>query len=214
MLKKILQMFTPTNEPKKVLTDAYPKMTSLECNLLDKKLRSHIIKKDTLTKEDTLNYVKTILSSSNISKYKIDDNCSKIATSYLSNLKQWTFQQNLFCFFAFILTLAWMFVQLIEQLTNIAWLNSHCFQSILYLSSLVLFLFLDKFNSLHPLKKFSIFLKALNQYAPSITLITTFLFHFLLALNLDKTITIIIMILFFILPIVVIYKTLALLITD
>ena len=173
-LKSILNPETVTiHELKKYFLLSHKKAVMIDCNI--KKL---IAKDD--SKDKIESYVKNELKDKKSKKrVSLQTAYSSISDKYIMNNEKWMDQENLFCFFALIVSTCSMISSLISKITSNKFWESDFLQLILYGGSFIVFLFMEHNEWLYVNKKFGKFLNMLNRNAPLLIMLSTFLFYFI-----------------------------------
>ena len=136
---------------------------------IDKNIKKSIAKDDAPSK--ILGYIRKELSNKSISKYKFNQACYDLEKNYTESKKHWMFQQNLFCFFALIISIIWMCIQIVRLYDYDTLLASDCTQFVIYLLFTCLFLIVNFFCKKYKMVSLNMFLNQLNSYAPSAIMI-------------------------------------------
>jgi len=169
IVQAVLKYIYPEPITQVALKDIYPKLTDTSIKQIDWNIKKSIAKNDDRSK--VLEYIKRELSKKNLGKHSFNQNCSRLEEIYTENNKRWMFQENLFCFFSLILSIIWMFTQLIKLYNPDTWLTSDCAQCSFYILFTILFFIISKIRKKHKLESFNAFLIILNRHAPSTIMI-------------------------------------------
>ena len=171
-LKSILSPETATiHELKKHFLLTHNKAVMIDCNI--KKLIANDDSKDKIE-----SYVKNELKDKRLKRrVSLQTACSSISDKYMMNNENWMGQENLFCFFALIVSICSMILSLISQITSNKFWESDFLQLILYGGSFIAFGIMEHHEWLYVNKKFGKFLNMLNRNAPLLIMLSTFLFY-------------------------------------
>ena len=173
-LKSIMKRETATARE---LNRHFASINQKNAILLDKKIKKMIDNDDSDDKIDL--YVQQVLKGEIVKKrHSFSTSCASIANKYKENNGKLIEQENLFCFFALIVSILSMIFTLISKITSNETLPSDITQFVLYGFAFLAFFFVERNEWLYSNKKFSAFLKILNKYAPTLIMLSSFLFYF------------------------------------
>ena len=101
----------------------------------------------------------------------------ELAEKYKENNSKWMSQENIFCFFALLISVVSMLLVLANKyFKNDLW-TSDLVQFILYFSSFLVFKFVECKGWVYKDKRFNKFLEILNRNAPVLIILSTTIFY-------------------------------------
>lgn len=156
----------------------FPCMSMEKIEEVDRNIKKSIANDDSY---DSIKlYVQRELKGKKVKKkYSFWVACTAIADQYHKNNKKWMCQENLFCFFALIISIVSMLFAFMEHFTGNEDWTSNTVQFLLYFSALILFKFVEIKGWVYKNKQFNKFLEILNRNAPLLIMMCCASFYFL-----------------------------------
>lgn len=108
---------------------------------------------------------------------KINKKCKKLASLYLDNSRQCILQESWFCLLAYFITIVAMIVRVIEVETSI---NDKIFGGVYFITLFAWVIIVDSKKLMS--KKVEKFLRAFNNHAPAIIVLSSLIFYFVVCL--------------------------------
>lgn len=165
----------------KELLKVFPEIPIEKANEVDIEIKKKVMAYQPMqVNEDISKYIQTVaicdyIRGNNCDKIKKKSN--KLAAYYLENNKLWILQENWYCLLAYIITIITMICRVLELETT---LNDKLSCG-MYFGALVVWLLLVKSKSFMG-EKAEKFLKAFNNHAPSMIIISSLLFYLIISI--------------------------------
>ena len=178
------------------LMKEFPEIKEDVAESIDIKIKAKVLtyRSDNVNKDVSVvlrEEIKKCVKTKNIGK--ISKKCNKLASEYLENNSIWFLQENWYCLLAYFVTLATMFLRVVEVKTEMNDLISF----VMYFVAALLWLIIVQTKRLMGLKAAS-FLVAFNHHAPSIIIVSSLLFYMAVCLCAYKIVWIAVIVLSFV----------------